>query len=133
MMVASGRGAQLGIFLKGHRALEASRAVDTVVFDKTGTLTTGHLSVTAVTPADGWAAAEVLACAAAVESGSASPCTATRTSSGNAVPNSAIIGSLRQRRHSRPLLERTLCGIFCNHFMLLPKTRVITCLCPRPV
>ncbi|MCK5750098.1 MAG: cadmium-translocating P-type ATPase, partial [Oricola sp.] len=41
MMVASGRGAQLGIFLKGHRALEATRAVDTVVFDKTGTLTTG--------------------------------------------------------------------------------------------
>ena len=70
MMVASGRGAQLGIFLKGYRALEAIRTVDTVVFDKTGTLTTGHLSVTAVTPADGWAAAEVLACAAAVESGS---------------------------------------------------------------
>jgi cation-transporting P-type ATPase A/B len=70
MMVASGRGAQLGIFLKGYRALEAIRTVDTVVFDKTGTLTTGHLSVTAVTPADGWAADEVLACAAAVESGS---------------------------------------------------------------
>ena len=70
MMVASGRGAQLGIFLKGYRALEAIRTVDTVVFDKTGTLTTGHLSVTAVTPADGWAAAEVLAHAAAVESGS---------------------------------------------------------------
>ena len=48
MMVASGRGAQLGIFLKGYRALEAIRSVDTVVFDKTGTLTTGHLAVTAV-------------------------------------------------------------------------------------
>lgn len=70
MMVASGRGAQLGIFLKGYRALEAIRAVDTVVFDKTGTLTTGHLAVTAVTPADGWHAGEVLALAAAVESGS---------------------------------------------------------------
>lgn len=70
MMVASGRGAQLGIFLKGYRALEAIRAVDTVVFDKTGTLTTGHLTVTAVTVADGWDTAEVLALAAAVESGS---------------------------------------------------------------
>ncbi len=70
MMVASGRGAQLGIFLKGYRALEAIRTVDTVVFDKTGTLTTGHLTVTAVTPADGWDSAEVLAVAAAVESGS---------------------------------------------------------------
>ena len=70
MMVASGRGAQLGIFLKGYRALEAIRAVDTVVFDKTGTLTTGHLGVIAVTPADGWRTDEVLALAAAVESGS---------------------------------------------------------------
>ena len=70
MMVASGRGAQLGIFLKGYRALEAIRNVDTVVFDKTGTLTTGHLSVTAVTAADGWNSAEVVALAAAVESGS---------------------------------------------------------------
>ena len=59
MMVASGRGAQLGIFLKGYRALEAIRTIDTVVFDKTGTLTTGHLAVTAVTPADGWRPGEV--------------------------------------------------------------------------
>ncbi|QEN15044.1 heavy metal translocating P-type ATPase [Mycolicibacterium sp. ELW1] len=67
MMVASGRGAQLGIFLKGYRALEAIRAVDTVVFDKTGTLTTGHLAVTEVTVADGAQSDEVLALAAAVE------------------------------------------------------------------
>ena len=70
MMVASGRGAQLGIFLKGHRALEAIRSVDTVVFDKTGTLTTGQLAVTAVTPAPGFERAELLALAAAVEAGS---------------------------------------------------------------
>lgn len=70
MMVASGRGAQLGIFLKGYRALEAIRNVDTVVFDKTGTLTTGYLAVTAVSTDDGWAPDEVLAVAAAVESGS---------------------------------------------------------------
>ena len=70
MMVASGRGAQLGIFLKGYRALEAIRTVDTVVFDKTGTLTTGHLAVTAVATADGWRSEDVLALAAAVESGS---------------------------------------------------------------
>jgi len=70
MMVASGRGAQLGIFLKGYRALEAIRDIDTVVFDKTGTLTTGHLAVTDVTTADGWGAADLLALAAGVESGS---------------------------------------------------------------
>ena len=54
LMVASGRGAQLGIFLKGHQALDATRDVDTVVFDKTGTLTTGRLTVNDVTYAPGW-------------------------------------------------------------------------------
>lgn len=70
MMVASGRGAQLGIFLKGHRALEAVRTVDTVVFDKTGTLTTGQLTVSTVEVATGWDAGEVLALAASVEAAS---------------------------------------------------------------
>jgi cation-transporting P-type ATPase A/B len=70
MMVASGRGAQLGIFLKGHRSLEATRAVDTVVFDKTGTLTTGQLTVSAVVAAPGWQADEVLTLAATVEAAS---------------------------------------------------------------
>ncbi len=70
MMVATGRGAQLGIFLKGYRALEAIRDIDTVVFDKTGTLTTGHLAVTDVTAVDGWGTADLLRLAAAVESGS---------------------------------------------------------------
>lgn len=45
LLVASGRGAQLGIFIKGHRALESARRIDTVVFDKTGTLTHGRLTV----------------------------------------------------------------------------------------
>ncbi|BBZ52694.1 cation-transporting P-type ATPase A [Mycobacterium heidelbergense] len=70
MMVASGRGAQLGIFLKGYHSLEATRAVDTVVFDKTGTLTTGRLQVSAVTAAPGWNADEVLELAATVEAAS---------------------------------------------------------------
>lgn len=73
MMVASGRGAQLGIFLKGHRALEAIRAVDTVVFDKTGTLTTGQPQVITVVTAGGWSEDAVLGRAAAVESASEHP------------------------------------------------------------
>lgn len=48
LMVACGRGAQLGIFIKRYEALEASRAVDTVVLDKTGTVTTGVMAVTGV-------------------------------------------------------------------------------------
>ncbi|MEU0529044.1 heavy metal translocating P-type ATPase [Amycolatopsis tolypomycina] len=65
MLVASGRGAQLGVFLKGHRAIEAARAVDTVVLDKTGTVTTGRMAVAGLYP-DG----EVLRFAAAVEQAS---------------------------------------------------------------
>ncbi|MCX6471836.1 heavy metal translocating P-type ATPase [Williamsia herbipolensis] len=67
LMVASGRGAQLGIFLKGHQALDASRLVDTVVFDKTGTVTNGELSVVEVTLLDGWERDEVMQAVAAVE------------------------------------------------------------------
>ncbi|GLC98850.1 cation-transporting P-type ATPase B [Mycobacterium kiyosense] len=70
MMVASGRGAQLGIFIKGYRALEAIRCIDTVVFDKTGTLTVGALSVSRVTVIPGHSAESVLALAAAVEAAS---------------------------------------------------------------
>jgi cation-transporting P-type ATPase A/B len=70
MMVASGRGAQLGIFLKGHRSLETTCTVDTVVFDKTGTLTMGQLTVSAVVAAPGWCADEVLEWAATVEAAS---------------------------------------------------------------
>ena len=65
MVVASGRGARRGIFLKGHHALETSRRVDTVVLDKTGTLTTGRMAVVAVLGPE-----VVLARAAAVERGS---------------------------------------------------------------
>jgi Cu+-exporting ATPase len=53
LVVACGRGAQLGIFIKGYQALEASRSADTVVLDKTGTLTTGMMAVIAMRPAAG--------------------------------------------------------------------------------
>jgi Cu+-exporting ATPase len=48
LVVACGRGAQLGIFIKGYQALEASRSVDTVLLDKTGTITTGVMTVTGI-------------------------------------------------------------------------------------
>ena len=70
LMVACGRGAQLGIFIKGYRALESSRAVDTVVLDKTGTVTTGVMRVTAVLPVPGTGRETLLRRAGAVESAS---------------------------------------------------------------
>ncbi|MFZ0218260.1 MAG: heavy metal translocating P-type ATPase [Candidatus Dormiibacterota bacterium] len=73
LRVASGRGAQLGIFFKNHQALEASRLVDTVVLDKTGTLTTGRMTVAGVEPAPGVPRSELLRLVGAVEGGSSHP------------------------------------------------------------
>jgi Cu+-exporting ATPase len=73
LMVASGRGARLGVFIKGFQALESSRAVDTVVFDKTGTLTTGVMRLTGAVPAPGTSWEALLRNAGAVESASAHP------------------------------------------------------------
>jgi Cu+-exporting ATPase len=70
LVVASGRGAQLGIFIKGYQALESSRRIDTVILDKTGTVTTGQLTVTAVQPAPGVARGDLLRFAGSVEQAS---------------------------------------------------------------
>ncbi len=70
LVVASGRGAQLGIFIKGYQALESSRAIDTVVLDKTGTVTTGQMTVTAVQPVYGTGRSDLLRYAGSVEQAS---------------------------------------------------------------
>ena len=73
LVAACGRGAQLGIFIKGHQALESSGLIDTVVFDKTGTVTSGQMTVTALAAAPGTEPAELLRYAAAVEHASEHP------------------------------------------------------------
>jgi P-type Cu+ transporter len=73
LVVASGRGAQLGIFIKGHQALEASQSVDTVLVDKTGTVTAGTMEVTGVRGAPGTGTDELLRNLGAVEAASAHP------------------------------------------------------------
>ena len=73
LMVACGRGAQLGIFIKRYEALESSRAVDTVVLDKTGTVTTAMMTMTGVLPAAGVSREDLLRHAGAVEQASEHP------------------------------------------------------------
>ncbi|MGH3721106.1 MAG: heavy metal translocating P-type ATPase [Pseudonocardiaceae bacterium] len=70
LMVASGRGAELGIFIKGHQALESAKAIDTVVWDKTGTITTGRMAVIDVALAEGTELDTLLRHASAVEDAS---------------------------------------------------------------
>ena len=60
LLVGTGRGAQLGVLIKGPEVLENTRTVDTVVLDKTGTVTTGVMDVVDVIPAPGVSADDVL-------------------------------------------------------------------------
>ncbi len=73
LLVGTGRGAQLGILIRGSEVLEQTKRIDTVVLDKTGTVTTGTMTVRSVVAADGEDRDRVLTLAAAVESASEHP------------------------------------------------------------
>jgi P-type Cu+ transporter len=73
LMVGTGRGAQLGILIKGPEVLESTHRVDTIVLDKTGTVTTGQMTVHDVVAADGESVDDVRRLAAALESASEHP------------------------------------------------------------
>ncbi|MBX0301882.1 heavy metal translocating P-type ATPase [Cryobacterium sp. 1639] len=73
LLVGTGRGAQLGILIKGPQILESTRRVDTIVLDKTGTVTTGQMTLVAVHPNETVTDEELLAFAGAAESGSEHP------------------------------------------------------------
>ncbi|WP_141579551.1 cation-translocating P-type ATPase [Actinomadura sp. WMMA1423] len=73
LMVGTGRGAQLGILIKGPEVLESTRAIDTVVLDKTGTVTTGRMALVDVLTADGVSEEDVLRLAGALENASEHP------------------------------------------------------------
>jgi Cu+-exporting ATPase len=73
LLVGTGRGAQLGVFIKGPTALESTRGVDTIVLDKTGTLTEGRMRLVEVRPHGAVARGTLLARAGAVEAASEHP------------------------------------------------------------
>ncbi len=73
LLVGTGRGAQLGILIRGPEVLESTRRVDTVVLDKTGTVTTGRMSLTGLVLADGVGEDEALRLTGALEDASGHP------------------------------------------------------------
>ncbi|MDQ3716533.1 MAG: heavy metal translocating P-type ATPase [Actinomycetota bacterium] len=85
LMVGTGRGAQLGILIKGPEVLESTRKVDTVVLDKTGTVTTGRMTLLDVVPAAGEDPEQVLRLAGALETASEHPIA-------QAIANGAVAG-----------------------------------------
>ena len=90
ILVGTGRGAQLGILIKGPEVLESTRAVDTIVLDKTGTITTGTMALAGAAAAPGEEERELLRLAGAAEDGSAHPIAA------------AIAAGARQRLAAEP-------------------------------
>jgi Cu+-exporting ATPase len=93
LLVGTGRGAQLGIVIKGVEVLESTRRIDTVVLDKTGTVTTGQMRLRDVAVADGTDAGLALRLAAAVEDATAHPIAV------------AIVAAARQRLGAVPRAE----------------------------
>jgi Cu+-exporting ATPase len=93
LLVGTGRGAQLGILIKGPEVLESTRRIDTVVLDKTGTVTTGRMELVAVHAGRGVDEHEVLRLAGALEDASEHPIAA------------AIVRGARQRVGTLPAVE----------------------------
>jgi Cu+-exporting ATPase len=93
LLVGTGRGAQLGILIKGPEVLESTRRVDTIVLDKTGTVTTGRMRLVDVLPAGDTDAAELLRLAGALEDASEHPIAA------------AISAAARERAGNLPAVE----------------------------
>ena len=73
LLVGTGRGAQLGILIKGPQVLESTRRIDTIVLDKTGTVTTGRMAVVEIIPAEGVAIPDLLRWVGSVEDASEHP------------------------------------------------------------
>ncbi len=93
LLVGTGRGAQLGILIKGPQILESTRRVDTIVLDKTGTVTTGRMSLVSVVAVDTIDEQQLLGLAGAAEAGSEHPIAA------------AIVEGARARIGSLPVPE----------------------------
>ncbi|MFT4036168.1 MAG: copper-translocating P-type ATPase, partial [Patulibacter sp.] len=73
LLVGTGRGAQLGLLIRGPEVLERTRTVDTIVLDKTGTLTTGQMEVLRIVPMEGISESQALRLVAGAEAGSEHP------------------------------------------------------------
>ncbi|MCA0143809.1 cation-translocating P-type ATPase [Blastococcus sp. LR1] len=120
LMVGTGRGAQLGILIKGPEVLESTRKVDTVVLDKTGTVTTGRMTLLDVVPADGVDGDELLRLAGALEDASEHPIA-------QAIAKGATerVGSLPPVEGFTNVEGLGVRGVVDGHAVLVGRTRLL--------
>ncbi|MDG9707878.1 heavy metal translocating P-type ATPase [Streptomyces sp. DH10] len=120
LMVGTGRGAQLGILIKGPEVLETTRKVDTIVLDKTGTVTTGRMTLLAVHTADGTDEDDVLRLAGALEHSSEHPI-AQAVASGAA----ARVGTLPAPEDFANIAGLGVQGIVERHAVLVGREKLL--------
>ncbi|MEV0316976.1 heavy metal translocating P-type ATPase [Streptomyces sp. NPDC050658] len=120
LMVGTGRGAQLGILIKGPEVLETTRKVDTIVLDKTGTVTTGKMTLLATHTAPGTDKAEVLRLAGALEHSSEHPI-AQAVATGAA----AEVGTLPTPEDFANVAGLGVQGIVEGHAVLVGRTQLL--------
>lgn len=120
LLVGTGRGAQMGILIKGPEVLESTRRVDTVVLDKTGTVTSGRMTLTAVHTADGVEREEVLRLAGAVEDASEHPIA-------QAIAKAAVqeIGTLAAPEEFSNIEGQGVQGIVDGHAVLVGRESLL--------
>ncbi|MEU1200614.1 heavy metal translocating P-type ATPase [Streptomyces sp. NPDC005813] len=120
LMVGTGRGAQLGILIKGPEVLETTRKVDSIVLDKTGTVTTGRMTLLAVHTTDGTDETEVLRLAGALEHSSEHP-VAQAVASGAA----ARVGSLPAPEDFANVAGLGVQGVVEGHAVLVGREKLL--------
>lgn len=120
LLVGTGRGAQLGVLIKGPEVLESTRRVDTIVLDKTGTVTTGRMALVDIIVADGEDATEVLRHAAAVEEASEHPIA-------QAIVRGATerIGDLPAVQDFRSIAGRGVTGVVESHAVIAGRPSLL--------
>ncbi|WP_019887343.1 heavy metal translocating P-type ATPase [Streptomyces purpureus] len=121
LMVGTGRGAQLGILIKGPEVLETTRKVDTIVLDKTGTVTTGRMTLTKVHTAAGTDETDVLRLAGAVEHSSEHPI-AQAVATGAA----AKVGTLPTPEDFASIPGLGVQGVVDGHAVLVGREKLLT-------
>ncbi|MGW6279807.1 heavy metal translocating P-type ATPase [Kribbella sp. NPDC055071] len=120
LMVGTGRGAQLGILIKGPEVLESTRRVDTVVLDKTGTVTTGRMELVDVLLAERQDRADVLRLAGALEDSSEHP-----IAQAIARAAAAEVGKLPEVEDFGNVEGLGVQGIVDGHAVLVGRTRLL--------
>jgi P-type Cu+ transporter len=129
ILVGTGRGAQLGILIKGPEVLESTRAVDTIVLDKTGTITTGRMSLAAAAAAPCEDLDEVLRLAGAVEAASEHP-VAAAIAAGARDRLGSDLPAVTEFRSHQGLGVR---GVVDGHVVMVGRGGWLETTLPRPV